>query len=134
MGCHGSKSTAPSRPAKQQAAKATLLQEPVVESKVAKLELGVPEEAILPKKANSSEEPLANSPREAVNDVQQRLRESLDKALHNGSLAAAATTVAMGDQDVIAEVLPVTEEFIVEEVAPAPASKFPWNCMCTACA
>lgn len=140
MGCNGSKATASSRPAKKQSAKATLLQEPVVESKVAKLKVGVTEaQAGLSNSADTGEDkrsqnPETNPVNAADEDLQRRLRETLDKALHDGSLATATTTVVMGDQDARVEMLPVAEECIVEEVAPAPAARFPWSCMCTTCA
>lgn len=128
MGCTGSKATASSRPAKKQSAKATLLQEPVVESKVAKIEVGVAEA-----QAGLSN-PETNLVNAADDDLQKRLRETLDKALRDGSLEAATTTVVMGDEDARVEMVPVAEECIVAEVAPAPSARFPWSCMCTTCA
>lgn len=74
-----------------------------------------------------SKDPLPNPGNTGEVDLQRRLRDALDISLHDGSLSAA--TASLGNQDGKVEVLPVTQECIVEEVAPAPSAKFPWCCM-----
>jgi hypothetical protein len=157
MGCTGSKTTAAPRPAKKQSAKATLLQEPELVAKGTKPEVAAIEgPVVLANNTDCSADganagALVSSAITSDLDLQLRLRKSLDTALHDGSLSTAATSIVLREQEdkleVLpvskslalsvseeVEVLPVSEESIVEELAPAPTARFPWSCMFTACA
>lgn len=103
-----------------------------MKGKVAKLETNASEAQGSLSNSNQctnggSKDPLPNPGNTGEVDLQKRLRDALDTALHDGSLSAA--TAFLGNQNEKVEVLPVTQECIVEEVAPAPSAKFPWCCM-----
>jgi len=129
MGCQASKTTGSTQPSKRPSAKATLLQEPVVNGKAAKLEADTPEAQVVlsgdvdSNEAGQNQESSMQPPGVADVDLQRQVHETLEKGMHDGSLASAAMTV---------EVVPVAEECIVQEIAPVP--KLPWSCLCTACA